>query len=168
MKRAIVIGATSGIGKGMAQLLTKNEYIVGITGRRINLLNDLKKENPNQYIIKSFDVTDIDNVTLILNDLVEELGGLDLMIISAGTGPYNYNLEFELEKLTIDTDVIGFTAIADWTYKYFKLQNYGHLVAITSIAGLEEIEFLLPIPVQKHFKLNIWKGYGKKQRKKKI
>ena len=44
MKKAIIIGATSGIGKGLAKLLTDNDYKVGITGRQTNLLTELKNE----------------------------------------------------------------------------------------------------------------------------
>ena len=58
MKKAIIVGATSGIGKGLAKLLADDEYKVGITGRRTNLLTELKNENPGRYIIKSFDITD--------------------------------------------------------------------------------------------------------------
>ena len=57
MKRAIIIGAKSGIGKGLAKLLTENNYKIGLTGRRFELLNELKIENPNFYI-KPFDIND--------------------------------------------------------------------------------------------------------------
>lgn len=58
-KKAIIIGASSGIGRELARILTKNEYIVGITGRRENLLMELQKENPGQYIYKAFDIRDL-------------------------------------------------------------------------------------------------------------
>jgi short-subunit dehydrogenase len=51
MKRAIIIGATSGIGKGLAKLFADNNYKVGITGRRIELLCELKNENPNSFLL---------------------------------------------------------------------------------------------------------------------
>ena len=56
MKKAIIIGATSGIGKGLAKLLADNNYKIGLTGRRVELLNELKNENPNFYI-KSFSLS---------------------------------------------------------------------------------------------------------------
>ena len=136
MKKAIVVGATSGIGKELARLLAKNGYKVGITGRRKALLVALKQEQPESYFIKTFDVTDTTLSILELNELVTELDGLDLLIISSGTGELNDNLDFESEKRTIDTNVIGFTAIADWAFNYFKVQGFGHLAAISSIAGI--------------------------------
>ena len=136
MKKAIIIGATSGIGKGLAKILADNNYKVGLTGRRIELLNELKNENPNSYFIKSFDVTDTKIVIEKLEELTTELGGLDLLILSSGTGDLNENLDFEIEKRTIDTNIHGFTCVMDWTFNHFEKQKFGHLVAISSVGGL--------------------------------
>lgn len=136
MKKAIIIGATSGIGKELAKLLAANNYTVGLTGRRTELLNELKNENPNAYFIKSFDVTDTKITIEKIEELTNELGGLDLLIISSGTGDINEKLDFKIENRTINTNVIGFTCIADWAFNYFENQKSGHLVAISSIGGL--------------------------------
>ena len=136
MKKAIIVGATSGIGKELARLLAKNGYLVGVTGRRKALLVSLKQEQPESFFFKIFDVTDTTLSILELNELVTELGGLDLLVISSGTGELNDNLDFELEKRTIDTNVIGFTAITDWGFNYFRNQGFGQLAAISSIAGI--------------------------------
>jgi short-subunit dehydrogenase len=136
MKKAILIGATSGIGKGLAKLLADNNYIVGITGRRTELLEKLKSEKPNSYFIKTFDVTDIKIVVEKLDELKTELEGLDLLVISSGTGDLNDNLDFEIQKRTIDTNVLGFTCIANWAFNLFEKQKNGHLVAISSVGGL--------------------------------
>ncbi len=165
MKKAIIIGASTGIGRGMARVLTDNGYIVGITGRRIHLLEELKNENPEQYIIKAFDVKDINNNATKLSELVEELGGLDLIILNAGTGPYNYDLDFEVEKVTIETDVIGFTFIADWAFRYFKKQSYGHLVGITSIAGLRGNRVSPSYSGSKAFEIKYLEGLRQKAKK---
>lgn len=136
MKKAIVIGATSGIGKELAKILVRNNYKVAITGRRENLLNDLKNTNPEKYISKTFDITKTDEISQNLEQIVEELGGLDLLILSSGTGDLNPNLDFEIEKRTIETNVLGFTAIANWTFNFFEKQKFGHFVAISSIGGI--------------------------------
>ncbi len=136
MKKAIIVGASSGIGKGLSKLLVKNNYIVGITGRRTNLLTEIKNENPERYIVKTFDITNTESIPENLSELIEKLKGLDLFIICAGVGEENLSLDFEIEKRIINTNVLGFTAITDWVYKYFENQKFGHLVAITSIAGL--------------------------------
>jgi len=136
MKKAIVVGATSGIGRGLAKILAENDYLVGITGRRSELLERLRNENPGRFIVSSFDLVGADDVPFNLDKLVLELGGLDLLIISSGTGDLNEKLDFETEKRTIDLNVTGFTAVCDWSYNYFEKQKYGQLVGITSLAGL--------------------------------
>jgi short-subunit dehydrogenase len=135
MKRAIVIGATSGIGKALAKMFVNDNYKVGITGRRTALLEELKSENPENFYTKTLDVADTERLTETIEKLVEELGGLDLLVICAGTGDVNKTLNFEIEERTINTNVIGFTCIADWAFNFFEKQKYGHLVVISSIAG---------------------------------
>ncbi|HZH65241.1 MAG TPA: SDR family NAD(P)-dependent oxidoreductase [Flavisolibacter sp.] len=168
MKKAIVIGATSGIGKGLSKMLLDNGYNVGITGRRTNLLLELKKESPERYFVKSIDITDTDNLVQKLQDLVTELGGLDLLIISSGTGDVNERLDFTIEKLAIDTNVSGFTRVADWTFNYFLNQEYGHLVAISSIAGLRGSRQAPAYNATKAFQINYLEGLRQKATKLKL
>lgn len=136
MKKAIIIGATSGIGKALAKTLINDNYNVGITGRRTELLNELKAENTEKYYIQTLDVADTERAIEAIEKLVEELGGLDLLIISSGTGDINKTLDFQIEKRTIDVNVTGFTSVADWSFNFFEKQKYGHLVVISSVAGL--------------------------------
>lgn len=136
MKKAIIVGATSGIGRELAKLLVSNGYTVGITGRRTELLDEIKKENPTAYAIKSLDVTEAKGTIEKLEELIIEIGGMDLLILSSGTGDVNEHLDFEIEKRTIDTNVTGFTRIVDWAFNYFERQKHGHLVAISSVGGL--------------------------------
>ncbi len=136
MKKAIIVGATSGIGKQLAIILTDNDYKVGITGRREQLLNELKATGPDKFAVAGFDVTIIDEIPAQLNKLANELGGLDLLIISSGTGKINLSLDAEIERQTNEVNVTGFTAVADWAFNYFQQQGFGHLAAITSIAGI--------------------------------
>lgn len=136
MKKIIIVGATSGIGRSLAKLFVENNFKVGITGRRTALLKEIKSEKPENYFIRTFDITGTKTIFTHLNELTLELGGLDLLIISSGTGDLNPWLDFDIEKQTIDTNVSGFTAIADWAFNYFHKQKQGHLIAISSIAGL--------------------------------
>jgi len=135
MKKAIVIGATSGIGRGFAQRLVEEGYIVGITGRREDLLKSLEEESPESYITCVMDNTDIDSVYKKLEELVSKLGGLDLLFLSSGTGKRNPELDYSIEKMTVDTNVGGFTAIAVWAYNFFDKQGFGYFAAVSSVAG---------------------------------
>ena len=136
MKNAIIIGASSGIGKGLAKLLVNNNYKVGITGRRTELLEKLKLENPDSYFIKSFDIIDTKITVEKLEELASDIGGLDVLVINSGVADLNEDLDFEIEKRTIDTNAIGFTCISNWAFNCFEKQKFGHLVAITSVGGL--------------------------------
>jgi len=136
MKKAIVIGATSGIGRETAKLLLKSGYKVAVTGRRINLLNELQQEFGQICVAKQMDITNFESSISTLAALVQELGGLDLLILSSGTGEINRELNFGIEQSTCKTNVMGFTNIVDWTMNYFIAQQSGHLVVISSIAGL--------------------------------
>lgn len=162
MKKAIVVGATSGIGKGIARLLATNDYKVGITGRRTSLLEELKQENPGNYIVRTFDVKDTQSIPAHLCELTNKLGGLDLLIISSGTGDRIDHLDFEIETRAIDTNVSGFTAVADWAFNYFEQQKYGHLVDISSVAGLRGNRFAPAYSASKAFQINYLQGLRQK------
>lgn len=136
MKKAIIVGASSGIGRQVAILLAQNGYKVGITGRRDQLLLNLQATDPDKFIVSVFDVTDINNIPQQLKRLTEDLGGLDLLMLSSGTGKINPALDAAIEQQTNNLNVSGFTAIADWGFNFFHEQKYGHFAAITSIAGL--------------------------------
>jgi short-subunit dehydrogenase len=165
MKKAIVIGATSGIGKELAKLLVNNGYKVGITGRKTELLNDLKNESPNSFFFKPFDVTNTKDAIEKLEELTIGIGGIDLLIISSGIGEINDRLAFEIEKRTIQTNVVGFTCIADWAFNYFEKQKSGHLVAITSIGGLRGSRQAPAYNATKAYQINYLEGLRQKARK---
>jgi short-subunit dehydrogenase len=162
MKKAIVIGATSGIGKRIAMLLADNGYKVGITGRRTELLENLRSENSDSYIINAFDVTDTKVAVEKLEELTVELGGLNLLIYVSGTGDINNKLDFEIEKRTIDTNVVGFTSIADWAFNYFEKQKFGHFVAISSIGGLRGSRQAPAYNATKAYQINYLEGLRQK------
>lgn len=136
MKKAIVFGATSGIGKRLTELLVKDNYKVAITGRRLEKLEELKKTFPNQILIKQNDIQQVEDVEKVFNEIVEEFKTVDLIIQSSGVGFVNSKLEWEKENETIQTNVIGVTKLYDLAYNLFRKQEFGHLVGISSIASL--------------------------------
>lgn len=164
-KKAIIVGATSGIGRELAKLLSNNNYIVGITGRRTILLEEIKSENPTSYFIKTLDITDTEQTEQRLNELKKEIGGLDLLILSSGIGDLNDNLDFEIEKRTIETNVLGFTLITNWAFNYFEEQKSGHLVAISSVGGLRGSRQAPAYNATKSFQMNYLEGLRQKAKK---
>ena len=86
------------------------------------------------------------------------MSGLDLLIISAGIGDENKNLNFDVENSVIKTNIQGFTCIADWSLRYFKKQGYGHLVNISSIAGIRGNGIAPSYNATKAYQINYLEG----------
>lgn len=135
-KNAIVVGATSGIGFGIAQCLVTHGYRVGITGRRSLKLEELKEKDPQHFIPCTMDVMETGQTVAQLEELVARLGSLDLLVISSGFGDVNRDLDFAIERQTIATNVMGVANIAVWGIRYFIRQRYGHLVLLSSVAAI--------------------------------
>lgn len=135
MKKAIVIGASSGIGEQLALLLANDGYKVGITARRESNLETLKSGKPENFVVKAFDCSN-DNNAEKLEELTKELGGVDLVIMCSGIGDMNKKLKLEIEERTNKLNVTAFTEIAIWSTIYFEKQGRGHFVNISSMAGI--------------------------------
>ena len=135
MNRAIVIGATSGIGRELVRQLAGAGYTVGAAGRRDNLLLELQKEFPDKIHVKRIDVVQPEAMGL-LKELIAAMGGTDLLIISSGTGFINRELEWAKERETIDVNVYGFAAMCNVAFEYFREKGAGHIVGISSLSAI--------------------------------
>ena len=134
MKKAIIIGASSGIGKGIALELLKRNYKIGITARRKNRLDEIKLIKPDSVIVRAFDSSTEEN-SKNLDELTRLLGGLDLLIYNSGIGLINKELSYEKEKKVNKLNVSGFTQVIGWGFNLFTKQKSGHIVTISSIAS---------------------------------
>jgi short-subunit dehydrogenase len=158
MKKAIIIGATSGIGKAVAEILLQEGYLVGVTGRREDLFPAMQQQFTGRIFCKKMDVQELSTLASICNELVNQMGGLDLLVISAGIGEGNKQLDFEIENDVIKTNIQGFTCIADWGITFFKKQGYGHLVNISSIAGIRGNGLAPSYNASKAYQINYLEG----------
>lgn len=136
MKTAIVFGATSGIGKALTEVLIKDGYKVAITGRRLEKLQEIQNQYPNQVEIYQNDIQQVDEVEKVFADIVQKFEKIDLIIQSSGVGFINPKLEWDKEIETVKTNVVGVTRLYDLAYNQFREQEHGHLVGITSIASI--------------------------------
>lgn len=136
MKKAVIIGATSGIGRELAFILSENGYQLWVTGRREPLLNELRDQLPGPVSICFMDVRNAEATLKKFREILNEAESLDLVIISAGTGSIDPRFPWKKEKDTLDTNVIGFAAIANASYHHFVERGVGHLVGITSLAAI--------------------------------
>ena len=133
-KKAIIVGASSGIGKALAIVLAQQGYKVGITGRRGEMLEEIKALYPEAIFPLVSDATQPD-AEKELDHLVTVLGGLDLFVISAGMGVLNKALDYSIENATNQLNVIAFTKMVNWGVHFFETQGHGHLANISSVAS---------------------------------
>ena len=136
MKTAVVIGASSGIGMELAQLLIRDDYKVVITGRRVELLQKLKSNAPEHYYVFEHDVTDLDRTEQLFGYLKSEFETVDLIIHNSGIGSAAFDLEWQIEYPIINTNVVAALKVYGLAYSLFKRQGFGHLVGVSSIASI--------------------------------
>jgi len=136
MKSAIIIGASSGIGRALADVLSLDGYRVGVVARRIDLLARLQVELAGPCVIKTVDVSRPELAMPLLRELIDELGDVELFIVSAGTGFENAALAWEPERETIAVNVLGFAGMVNVAVAHLETRGSGHLVGISSIAAL--------------------------------
>ena len=130
MKRAIVIGASSGIGYEVAQLLLSEGWKVGVASRRMELLQKVG----NVEVAEQIDVNDPD-ASKQLREMINQMGGIDLFFYAAGVGKQNRDLKEDIELMTTTTNGLGFVRMIGEAFRYFAERGEGHIAAITSIAG---------------------------------
>lgn len=165
MKKIIIAGATSGIGRYLAESYAKTDAQIAILGRREDKLREIASACSHQFVSKVCDVTDVAALPGILNEIADQLGGIDLLIVSSGTGDLNPDLKYELEEPTLMTNVLGWTCMVDWVMNRFEKQGYGHLVSISSVGGLRGDGIAPAYNATKAFQINYMEGMRQKAQK---
>lgn len=163
--KALIVGSTSGIGQALAEVFIANGYIVGLTGRRGEMLAAISQQHGDSVFCQVMDVDDPEQAAAQLESIIARIGGMDLIIISAGTGMINPELSWEPERKTIATNVNGFAAIATCAMRYFLKQGHGHLVGISSIAAIRGSSEAPAYNASKAFVANYLEGLHVKARK---
>lgn len=139
MKRIIVIGASSGMGRRVAEDFAKAGWRVGIAARNEERLREVKDIFPERVTYSVIDVTAQDAVKKF-EDLIEQIGGMDILLFAAGTGWYNPELNTGKDEATIGVNITGFTRIVNAAFRYFAATanvSRGRIAAITSVAGVK-------------------------------
>lgn len=136
MKHAVVIGASSGIGRELARVLASNGYTVGLVARRMSLLCELGRELPTPVFMKAIDVSSPVEAMPLLRALLAEMHDVELFVVGAGTGFINPTFDWEPERETIAVNVLGFAAVVNVAVEHLQTRGAGHLVAISSLAAL--------------------------------
>ena len=166
VKRVIIVGSSSGMGRELARIYARNGARVAVTGRRTELLKELEQEFPGQVMQESFDVMQMKNIDH-LQKLVDQLGGMDLFVLSAGIGTVSKDLDWEIDKKTIDTNVNAFIQMVNWAFNFFVKQGYGQIANISSIASLRGNSWAPAYSASKAFQSVYFEGLYMKAKKMK-
>ena len=158
----VIIGATSGIGKALFIKYANLDNRIGIVGRRANLLDELCLEYPSKTITAKADITNLEEIEQAVHALHKELEYIDLAIVCSGIGDINATLEYNVERLTIDTNITAWTYVINIFYHIFVQQGHGHLVAITSAGGLRGEPMAPAYSASKAYQINYMEALRKK------
>lgn len=136
--RAIVVGASSGLGAALVRQLASQRYHVAAVARREANLAALRDSVGKDLVLPYVhDVTEYEQVPMLFDQITRDLGGLDLIIYCAAVQPpvalHEYN--FEKDEAMVNTNFLGAVAWLNQAALRFERARAGHIVGISSIAG---------------------------------
>ncbi|MBS2029131.1 MAG: SDR family NAD(P)-dependent oxidoreductase [Deltaproteobacteria bacterium] len=141
LQKAIVVGASSGIGEAVAKRLCAEGASVALLARRKEDLDrvaaDIEKAGKGKAFVHVHDVTHFDEVPELFDKIVAELGGLDAIVYAAGVMPKIDESEyaFAKDRQMIEVNLLGAMAWINPAAARFEAQHGGTIVGISSIAG---------------------------------
>ncbi len=134
-KKIWITGASTGIGKAVAEKFSKEGWKVAISARREELLKNIAQDS--NIFDYPLDVTDEKKVGEVFKKILEDFKNIDLCIFGAGT--YEPKLEKEISqkqiRKTIEVNFFGVVNCIKTVEEYFKNKKNGHISIVSSIAG---------------------------------
>lgn len=136
-RAAIVVGASSGMGREIVRQLAARGCRVAAVARRTDRLAELVAENPDHILAFAHDVTDYDAVPGLFQEITHRLGGLDLVVYASGVMPEVGAREYDVAKdrPMIEVNVLGAIAWLNQAAIRFENTKRGTIVGIGSVAG---------------------------------
>lgn len=151
MKKIIIMGASSGIGYKVAEMLAQRNVRIGIAARNTAPLEELRARYPDYVEYASIDICKPD-APLKLDALIAAVGGMDIYLHVSGIGYENLDLDPEREAAIVNTNCVGFARMISAAYRYFRSHGIaGHIAAVTSVAGTNGIGRLSAYSASKKF-----------------
>ena len=134
-KKVWITGASSGIGKALAEKFASEGWVVAISARRKEILGEMS--NHKNIFSYPLDVTNQDQVKTSFEKIIKDFKGLDLCVFSSGT--YDPKLEQEINvkqnKFVMETNFFGVLYCINAVENYFKNKQAGHISIVSSIAA---------------------------------
>lgn len=140
-RRALIIGASSGIGAALARQMAAENYRLALVARREALLralcDELNQAEP-RALFYVHDVRHFDAVPELLERIIADLGGLDVVVYVAGVNEPPGGLDkydFAKDRYMVEVNLLGAMAWLDAVAPLFQQAGHGHIVGISSVAG---------------------------------
>ena len=131
-----ITGASTGIGKAIAIKFSKNGWNVAISARRLELLEEISKQNQNVFSFP-LDVTNKDDCHKVFTEIKNKLGKIDLCVFSTGTWDPKKEKEIDVEQIenVMKVNFFGTLNCIKSVEKYYRNKKSGHISIVSSIAG---------------------------------
>ena len=131
-----ITGASTGIGKALALKFSKNGWIVAISARRKELLEEISSSNENMYSFP-LDVTKIEECNKVFSEIKNKFNNIDICVFSTGTWNPKKEKEIDVEQIenVMKVNFFGTLNSIKCVEKYYKESRKGHISIVSSIAG---------------------------------
>ncbi|MEX2672755.1 MAG: SDR family NAD(P)-dependent oxidoreductase [Phycisphaeraceae bacterium] len=154
-KKVIITGASRGVGRGIARVLGKNGFHVGLLARSEEKLREVADEvnaSEGKAFWATADLRDEQQTTDSIAKLIEQLGGLDVLVNNAGVVIFKTTLELSSDewRQMIETNVHGVFYATRAALPTLLEQGNGHVVNISSIGGYHPIPGASGYAASKH------------------
>ena len=132
--KALITGASSGIGRDMARYLSQKGCNLVIVARRQNLLEELKKDLKTNIEIEVMDVSKEENIY----HLFQKHQDIDILINNAGFGKFGefIDIDIETEINMINTNIIAVQMLTKLYLQDMVKKNRGYILNVASVVGL--------------------------------
>ena len=154
-KRVIIVGATSGLGRRLAERYIAAGCTVGVAGRNVVALKELTAIDPERVKSEVIDIT-AEDAPRRLSELISSTGGMDLYIHCSGILKEEKELDISGQTDIVATNVTGFVRMLSAVYRYYrddkeKRKQKPAIAAISSIAGVRGLGDLPAYSASKAF-----------------
>ncbi|WP_304106960.1 SDR family oxidoreductase [Mycolicibacterium bacteremicum] len=141
-QKILITGASSGLGAGMARAFAAKGRDLALCARRVERLEELRAEILDKHpyakiAIAALDVDDHEAIPRVFNELSDELGGIDRVIVNAGIGK-GYQIGAGKpwhNSATLNTNLVSGLVQIEYALQLFQKAGNGHLVLISSVLG---------------------------------
>lgn len=149
--RVVIVGASSGMGRALAEALASRGVLVGAAARSTEALRELKQKYPKTVHYATIDVTSPEAVRN-LNELIDRLGGMDIFVQASGVGGTGAADDLQKDMDVARTNALGFMHMTGAAFDWFRRAGRpGQIVGITSVSGVKGMAAMGAYTASKRF-----------------